>query len=363
MITAQPPRAALSVSIPWPAPSLHSAIVPVFLPFLGCPGRCLFCAQDIQTGKQAASGKDLEHLLFAGRRALEQRAATGLLPAQLAFYGGTFTALEPALLDLCLDFVASVRREGLISSFRCSTRPDAVDAPRLERLVQAGCACLELGVQSFSDRALALVSRGYTASQAKAACALARTFGLELGVQLLPGMPGVSPEVFLDDVQTALSLGARALRFYPCLVLEGTGLAALWRKGEYCPWEEAETLETLALGWLLARRQDAHVLRMGLAPGEELARAFLAGPWHPALGARVLGLSLLLAAKDLLQRLRAFRPHLERSKERLLLEAPAFVQGHFWGQAGEWRTCWADLGLGRSQVRFQHEPRLRLSLL
>lgn len=361
------PRAmasAFSVAMPWPGAAPRRAIVPVFLPFSGCPRRCLFCAQEAQTGRRAPTGADMGALLAAARDTLERRAARGLAPAELAFYGGTFTAMPPETLDRCLAFAARARRDGLVPSFRCSTRPDAVDAAILDRLAHAGCATVELGVQSFSETALALARRGYGRARARRACALVAASGLELGVQLLPGMPGVTPADFLHDVDAALELGARALRFYPCLVLEHTGLAALWRAGLFEPWELEETLETLARGWLTARRRGAVVLRMGLAPGAELARALLAGPWHPALGARVLGRALLLAVRELLRGIDG-RGAREREtargpRRRVLLEVPASCQGHFWGHAGELGSRWAALGIGPEAVRHGREPRLRL---
>lgn len=356
-------RFPLSVAMPWPGAAPHRAVVPVFLPFFGCSRRCLFCAQEAQTGQRAPTGADLGALLAAARDTLELRAARGLAPAELAFYGGTFTALPQEALDRCLAFAARARRDGLIPSFRCSTRPDAVVMPVLDRLARAGCATVELGVQSFSETALALARRGYGRARARRACALVAASGLELGVQLLPGMPGVKPADFLHDVDMALECGARALRFYPCLVLEHTGLAALWRAGLFAPWELEETLESLARGWLTARRNGVTVLRMGLAPGAELARALLAGPWHPALGARVLGRALLLAVRELLRGIAGSgAPEPARHGRRMLLEVPARCQGHFWGHAGELRPCWAQLGIGPGAVRYVREPWLRLVL-
>ena len=353
MTTASRSQGARSVAVPWPAPAPGAAIVPVFLPHFGCPRRCLFCAQEAQTGVAASAG--LRDLLAGARAELEARGDRGQPPAELAFYGGTFTALPEDALGACLDFAENVRRDGLISAFRCSTRPDAVDSPVLEGLAAAGCATVELGVQSFADAALRLTARGYTGAEAKAACARVAASGMTLVVQLLPGMPGNTPENFLSDVRAALALGARALRFYPCLVLEGTGLAALWRAGTYAPWDMETTLETLAQGWLLAQKGGAAVLRMGVAPGEDLARALLAGPWHPALGSRVLGRSLLLAVQELARGLGFPQPG-----ARVFLEAPAFTQGHFWGHAGELRERWRAQGLGSSNVGFIREPLLCL---
>lgn len=348
------PSRSPALAVPWPGDAPRRAIVPVFLPFFGCPRRCLFCAQEAQTGQPATGGADLPALLAAAREALERRAARGLPRAQLAFYGGTFTSLPPRALEACLAFAAGARRAGLIASFRCSTRPDAVDAGVLRRLAAAGCATVELGVQSFSDHALGLTARGYDGARARRACAEVMAAGLEAAVQLLPGMPGVGPRVFLEDVGQALWLGVRALRLYPCLVLEGTGLAALWRGGAFEPWALEPTLETLAEAWLRARSAGATVLRMGVAPGEDLSRALLAGPWHPALGSRVLGRALVRAVEQLLRR--CGRP---AGAEGLRLEVPARARGHFWGHGGELREAWARLGI--VEVRFVDEPVLRLT--
>ena len=353
MTTASRSQGARFVAVPWPAPAHGPAIVPVFMPHFGCPRRCLFCAQEAQTGVAASAA--LRDLLAAARVQLEWRGDRGLPPAELAFYGGTFTALPEGALESCLDFAESARSAGLISAFRCSTRPDAVDAAILRRLAAAGCATVELGVQSFADAALRSTARGYTGAEAQAACARVAASGMNLVVQLLPGMPGNAPENFLADVRTALTLGARALRFYPCLVLEGTGLAALWRAGAYAPWEMETTLKTLAQGWLLAHKAGAAVLRMGVAPGENLARALLAGPWHPALGSRVLGRALLLAVQELAAGLGFPQPGAS-----VFLEVPAFTQGHFWGDAGELREHWEAWGI--VNVRFGPGSLLRLRL-
>lgn len=310
--------------------------------------RCVFCAQDVQTGIGGCQNPDrvdssraasVEGLLLAARENLRLRHESGQAAAELAFYGGTFTALPEEDLSACLDLACEAQEKGWISSFRCSTRPDRVDAPILERLRAAGCGVVELGVQSFADSALAASRRGYTGGTAQAACALVRAANLKLVVQLLPGMPGHSTQFFRDDVPTALAAGAQMLRFYPCLVLEGTGLAAMWREGSYKPWPLEDTLESLAHGWLMAARANVPVIRMGLAPEPGLESAILAGPVDRELGGRVKGRALLLAVREVLGEGAA----IPAAQFDLLL--PRAAQGFFWGAKGELRARWAALGL------------------
>ena len=349
----------------------RQAIVPVFLPFRGCPVRCVFCAQDVQTGitesnplqgavDQAAPQdcNGIATVLQEARQNLRHRHNAGQPPAELAFYGGTFTALPEKELSACLDMAQEALEQGWISSFRCSTRPDRVEAATLLRLRSAGCGVVELGVQSFDDRALAASRRGYTGATALAACAAVRAVGLKLGVQLLPGMPGHTPQHFAQDVPVALAAGAQMLRFYPCLVLEGTGLAAMWREGNYSPWPLETTLDALAQGWLAAMRADVPVIRMGLAPEQGLAEAILAGPVDGELGGRVKGRALLLAVREALQAPDIRQKFLPECGFGLRL--PRAMQGFFWGAGGELRPSWMALGLRALTFESACEPQLLL---
>ena len=350
---------------------VRTPVVPVFLPFRGCPVRCVFCAQDVQTGIADANpllgaaataslqvSTGIAQVLHEARQNLRHRHDAGQPPAELAFYGGTFTALPESELAACLDLAREALELGWISSFRCSTRPDRVDALTLLRLRSAGCGVVELGVQSFDDSALVASRRGYTGAMALAACAAVRAAGLKLGVQLLPGMPGHNPEHFAHDVPAALAAGAHMLRFYPCLVLEGTGLAAMWRDGSYTPWPLATTLDALAQGWLVAMRAGVPVIRMGLAPEPGLAQAILAGPVDGELGGRVKGRALLLAVGEALQ-----APDLRQKflpESGFALRLPRAMQGFFWGAGGELRPAWAALGLRAVSFEEESNPQILL---
>ena len=322
-------------------------IIPVFLPFLGCPCHCVYCAQDKQTGEDASENV---------RDILEKAcAATSEMPPcragenrELAFYGGTFTALPSVDRTSCLDFLSRLRREGRITRARCSTRPDALAPKVLKELLQNGVDLVELGIQSFDDDALALSRRGYSGRDAEEGCRKVHEAGLSRGVQLLPGMPGSTPEVFLADVRKALSLSPSCLRFYPCLVPEGTVLARWYREGRYVPWTIEETVKTLGEALRLAWQADVSVIRLSVAPEPAFDAALLAGPRHPALGALIQAEALLLSAEDAVRRL-------GHAPVRLTL--PRFCQGFMYGDKGTLKERWQALGLGPERIVFDRNTR------
>ncbi len=87
-----------SVSIPWPyRKPQHAPIVPVFLPFAGCRTRCIYCAQNIQTGQGAHTPPAA--VLDACDGMLAFRKQRGLPPCGLAFFGrpGTLPREGPGL--------------------------------------------------------------------------------------------------------------------------------------------------------------------------------------------------------------------------------------------------------------------------
>lgn len=274
---------------------------------------------------------------------------------ELAFYGGTFTALPAEQRKKALALYARYRSLGNVICARCSTRPDALGsgiagsgAPSriLHELADAGLDLVELGVQSFDSNALSQARRGYDGKAAEAGCRAVPAAGLKLGIQLMPGMPGVTPDIFLDDVTRALELRPACLRFYPCLVPEGTELAGLWRAGRYTPWTEEETIATLGEGLRRAWEAGIPVIRLAVAPEAAFDATLLAGPRHPALGSLIQAEALLRSTEQGLRRL-------GKNPECLCL--PRACQGYMYGQKGTLRPRWAALGLPPERIAFTAE--------
>jgi len=316
-------------------------IVPIFLPFAGCARRCLYCSQEYQTGQHAGS---LEKL-YAGAADLLDALPPGQ-PRELAFFGGTFTALPGEWPERFLDLAQRYRKQARIARVRCSTRPDAVEARQLARLKAMGLDCVELGVQSFEDAALAASQRGYDGARAVGACELVRQAGLELVIQLLPGLPGQSRGGFRADIDRVVTLGPAAVRLYPCLVIEGSGLASRWREGRYRPWSLRTAVPALSLALLRLWPAGVRVIRTGLAPSTGLAGHILAGPAHPALGTMARSLALLVIVRAQLARL---------GRPARQLRLPRRYQGEIWGHCGALVQRYARLGLTRARLSYWNE--------
>jgi len=252
-------------------------IYPVFIPHAGCPHRCLFCAQDRSTDQsEVPVARDVEHWLD---RVLPLHGE-----GEIAFYGGTFSLLpleeQERYLTTARRFVAS----GRVAGVRISTRPDALDEICVARLKDSGVTTVEIGCQSFNDSVLNEAGRGHAAAESIAAVQRCLGAGLQVGVQLMPGLPGGDFEEALISLRQALALKPSFMRIYPTVVIEGTELATLWRSGEYQAWTLDETVELCAEMLLLCRQADMPVIRLGLQPDSQLEANLLAGPYHPAFG-------------------------------------------------------------------------------
>ena len=318
----------------------RTRIWPVFLSFKGCPGRCVFCAQPLQSGTRP---QPLEATLAALEHDLAAAVRDGRGPYELAFYGGVFTALPEPWPTRFLATAAHFRQAGVISRVRCSTRPDACSPPLLAQLADQGLSLVEIGVQTFDDAVLTMSGRGHDAAASRRAARQIIEAGLGLGVQLLPGLPGHEPATLARDVAETCTLAPEIVRLHPCLVVDGTPLASLYRAGAFSPWPLETTLDALAAAVLPLWRVGIRVARLGLAPEPGLEAAVLAGPRHPALGARVRARALLaLIAAEV----RALG-HAPAG-----LDAPRRFAGELFGHAGELLPAYAALGLARAGVRF-----------
>lgn len=273
-------------------------IIPVFVPHAGCRHQCVFCDQRQISG--AAAPVTAEALTELLDEAL-CRSGPG---AELAFYGGSFTAIESGAQETLLRAAQPYLADGRLASLRCSTRPDAIDAAVMDRLRRYGLQTVELGCQSMDDAVLRASGRGHTAQDCERAIRQLKAGGFTVIAQMMTGLPGSSPASDLETARRLIALRPDGLRIYPTVVVDHTPLAALYRRGDYAPQTLEAAVELCARLWEDFRAAEIPVLRVGLNPTASLERAVLAGPYHPAFGELVLSRMFLRMARPLLEPLR-----------------------------------------------------------
>ncbi len=254
--------------------------VALFVPHAGCPHRCSFCDQRAiaGTGDRMTPDKVEAACLQA-----ESRITLPGRQAELAFFGGSFTALPKkemcALLDAALPFV----RRGVFRGIRLSTRPDCVDEGILAALAGRSVTAVELGAQSMDDAVLVQNGRGHTAADVERAAGLIRARGLSLGLQMMTGLPGSTPDTDRETAARLAALRPDMMRIYPTVALRGTPLDGMVRSGAYIPPTLEETVALCAeLLLFFEEERDIPVIRLGLHASPDLEQNRVAGPWHPA---------------------------------------------------------------------------------
>jgi histone acetyltransferase (RNA polymerase elongator complex component) len=257
------------------------SILPVFVPQAGCPHQCVFCNQRTISGEQQTGLAEVKKQIQTWLPRLHAHAVN-----EAAFYGGSFTGLPLALQEELLEPVEELLKQGIIQSIRLSTRPDYIDAERLEFLQRHHVTLVELGVQSLDDKVLHLAGRGHTAAQVGTAVKLLRAYKFKVGLQFMVGLPGQTLASLKETAAQAVALAPDIARIYPLLVIKDTPLAEMYAKGEYTPLTLEEAVAEAAFLYETLTGAGINVIRVGLQPDEELCRPgnIIAGPFHPSMG-------------------------------------------------------------------------------
>lgn len=253
--------------------------ISVFVPHIGCPHRCSFCNQNAITGRTGApTAEDVKNAVLTA----SSREDYNPKLTELAFFGGSFTAIDEDYMLSLLNAGYEFKKTGVISGIRISTRPDAIDEKILDTLKSKGVTAIELGCQSLNDKVLELNHRGHTEQDVKAASALIKSYGFSLGLQMMTGLYGDCDEYALKTAEKIIALGADTVRIYPTILLKGTYLHSLYQKGLYAPQTLDAAVELTAQLLIMFEKAGVKVIRTGLHTLDE--ERFVAGPWHPAFG-------------------------------------------------------------------------------
>ncbi|MGB5745450.1 MAG: radical SAM protein [Desulfobacterales bacterium] len=286
MTSSQKPGSSIehrASSIQYPA-SRRPFIIPIFLPHAGCPHQCIFCNQVSITGAKYEAVEP-DKIRIQIREFLNYKK-DNRKPVQIAFFGGNFLGLKREEIKSCLGLAGEFVSQGLVDGIRFSTRPDTIDKGRLDILENYPVATVELGVQSMDDQVLALAGRGHSASDTVRAVEALKERQLDIGLQMMVGLPGDNGALSLITAEKIAALRPDFVRIYPTIVMKNSQLARWYQNGTYAPLSLEEAVTRVKNLYQFFSRHNIKIIRMGLQASEDFedGQAVLAGPYHPAFG-------------------------------------------------------------------------------
>lgn len=259
---------------------MKHANIAVFVPHNGCPNQCSFCNQRTISG---ATGQPSAQDVATACETAMQGGCEGAY-VQLAFFGGSFTAIDRDYMVSLLEAAQPYIENGFLNGgIRISTRPDFIDDEILTLLKKYGVRAIELGAQSMDERVLALNKRGHTAGDVVSASKLIKSYGFELGLQMMTGLYGCDENESFRTAERFIELQPDTVRIYPTVVLPGTLLAELYLSGEYKVHTLDRTVEICSVLLEMFEQAGINVIRLGLHAQQDVCDGYLAGGYHPAL--------------------------------------------------------------------------------
>lgn len=252
--------------------------ISIFVPHLGCPCQCSFCNQRTITGKtEQPTPDDVDR---AVQTALKRKG----YDYEIAFFGGSFTAIDRDYIVTLLESAYKYVKSGQVNGIRISTRPDCIDDEILSVLKKYGVTSIELGAQSMDDEVLLFNRRGHTSADVVEASQLIKSYGFELGLQMMTGLYKDTEERAINTAEKIIALEPSTVRIYPTVVLKGTYLAELYLAEKYKPLNADDSAELCARLVPMFEKAGIKIIRLGLHSSEDIKKNMLAGGFHDSFG-------------------------------------------------------------------------------
>lgn len=204
--------------------SARACGVYVHVPF--CRRHCPYCDFAIEVGKSQDGYVDAVLAEWEARRAsfVVGRGGPRTI-ASLSFGGGTPSSLPPRELHRLVAAVAGDLDKNAEVSLEVN--PEDIDDDVATGLNDAGFTRVSVGLQSFDDGVLRYLGRAHDAAVGAAAIAALVATGVDVGVDLIVGVPGEGPDRLARDIDRVRALGVVHLSTYLLTVEPGTPLVRL----------------------------------------------------------------------------------------------------------------------------------------
>lgn len=198
----------------------------IHIPF--CKQACHYCDFHFST-----SLKKKEEMLAAIQRELFLRKdeLAGEHIETIYFGGGTPSILAVDEINTLIDTVYQQYTVVHQPEITLEANPDDLDAETIQRLAQSKVNRLSIGIQSFGEEDLKMMNRAHNAQEAISCLQEVVQYFDNISIDLIYGIPNLSNERWIDNIQRILDLGIPHISCYALTVEERTALNKLIQKG------------------------------------------------------------------------------------------------------------------------------------
>ncbi len=239
--------------------------IPVHAGF-DCPNRdglvgrdgCIFCCNSSFSLALREPLKPVPDQIRAARAAVKGSARHKFL-----VYFQSFTNTYAPVARLRTLYDAALAEPDVVG-LCIATRPDCVPEPVVDMLADYARRWhlwLELGLQSAHDRTLAAINRGHTRADFEEAVARCRDRGFYVCAHVILGLPGEGRREMLETADFLSSQAVQGVKIHHLQIIEGTPLAAMYRRGQAKPLE-LEQYPQLVCDFLERLRPDIIIHRL-----------------------------------------------------------------------------------------------------
>jgi oxygen-independent coproporphyrinogen-3 oxidase len=148
------------------------------------------------------------------------------------FGGGTPSVLENAELQLLIDTIYENYKVSENPEITLEANPDDLSSERIVELSKSPINRLSIGIQSFYEEDLKMMNRAHNSAEARKCLEEATKYFDNISLDLIYGIPGLTDEMWKQNIETALSFGIPHISSYALTVEPKTALKKLIDTGK-----------------------------------------------------------------------------------------------------------------------------------
>ena len=198
----------------------------IHIPF--CKQACHYCDFHFSTNL-----KKKDEMVLALAKEIEMRKSEfqNDIVETIYFGGGTPSILQIADLRFLIDSVYKNYKVVSTPEITVEANPDDLTENRIIELSKNKVNRLSIGIQSFFEDDLQLMNRAHNVEEAMKCLKIATHYFDNISIDLIYGVPEMSNEKWLQNIETALSFGVPHISSYALTVEPKTALHSFIQKG------------------------------------------------------------------------------------------------------------------------------------